>query len=154
MDGGLRVGAVAAGRGDVSLAYAVVPLLAWVTAGSLKFALNSVAQRRLAFGAIGYGGCPSNHSAIVCSTAALIALREGMDHPAFGVSITLAFIVLLDAGGLRRHVGLQARVINQLQTASPQRSVLRERMGHRRRELLAGAVVGGAVAWLVQWLQL
>jgi len=143
---------VAEGAAGMSMAYAIVPLLAWLTAGSLKFAVNSIAQRRLAFAAIGYGGCPSNHSAIVCSMAVLVALREGIGHPAFGVSITLAFIVLLDAGGLRRQVGLQARAINQLQSASPQARVLRERMGHRRRELLAGAVVGGAVAWLVQWL--
>lgn len=136
----------------MSLAYAATPITAWLCAGSLKFALNSVQQRRLAFAAIGYGGCPSNHAAIVCSTATLIALREGIGHPAFGVAVTLVFIVLLDAGGLRRQVGLQARAINRLQSGLPVSTPLRERMGHRRRELLAGAVTGAAVAWLVQVL--
>lgn len=136
----------------MTMIYAGVPLLAWLCAGSLKFAFNSLQQRRLAFSAIGYGGCPSNHSAIVCSTATLIGLREGIGHPAFGVAVTLAFIVLLDAGGLRRQVGLQARAINRLQSGVSKSAPLRERMGHRRRELLAGAGTGALVAWLTYTL--
>lgn len=46
----------------------------------------------LAFDLIGYGGMPSVLGAsIVCSMAVLIALREGVAHPAFGVAVTLAF---------------------------------------------------------------
>lgn len=134
----------------MSLGYAAVPLLAWLTAGSLKFALNSWRKRRLAFGGIGYGGCPSNHSAIVSSTATVVALREGIGHPAFGVAVTLAFIVMLDAGGLRRQVGLQARAINQMQLGSSKSVALRERMGHRRKEIVAGALVGALVACFAQ----
>lgn len=136
----------------MSLVYAAAPALAWLVAGSLKFAVNSAVQGRLAFRAIGYGGCPSNHSAIVCSTATLVALREGIGHPAFGVAVTLAFIVLLDAGGLRRQVGLQARAINRMGQPGPISIKLRERMGHRKREMLAGALVGGCVAWVAQVL--
>jgi len=61
-----------------------------------------------------YGGLPSNHSALVSSTAALIALKRGVEHPAFGVAITLAFIVTLDASSLRRQVGKHATAINKL----------------------------------------
>ena len=46
--------------------------------------------------------------------ATLIALREGMGHPAFGVAVTLAFIVVIDANSLRQHVGRQAAAINRL----------------------------------------
>ena len=101
---------------------------------------------------VGYGGLPSNHSAIVSSTAALIALREGMGHPAFGVAVTLAFIVMLDASSLRRQVGRQAEAINALarrQGHDAQDTRLRERMGHTRLEIAAGILVGIAVAALV-----
>lgn len=125
----------------MDLAYALTPMLAWLVAGGLKFAINCVRVRRLAFDLIGYGGLPSNHSAIVTSTAALVALREGVGHPAFGVAVTLAFIVVLDANGLRRQVGKQAAALNSLAGDR----VLRERMGHSRFEILAGIVVGIAV---------
>jgi acid phosphatase family membrane protein YuiD len=130
------------------LAYLATPFLAWLVAGSLKFAINCARERRLAFDLIGYGGMPSNHSAIVGSMCALIALREGLGHPAFGVAVTLAFIVLLDANSLRRQVGKHAVAINRLDRDAG----LRERMGHSRAEIAAGLVTGTAVAWVVQRL--
>ena len=99
--------------------YALTPLLAWLVAGVTKFILNSIKARQWAFGLIGYGGLPSNHSAIVSSMAALIALKEGIGHPAFGVAITLAFIVMLDANSLRRQVGKHAEAINKLAANTP-----------------------------------
>ena len=72
--------------------YLITPFLAWLVAGCLKFLINSIKAKQLAFGLIGYGGLPSNHSAIVSSMAALIAFKEGIDTPAFGVAFTLAFI--------------------------------------------------------------
>ncbi len=126
--------------------YALTPPLAWLVAGLLKFAINSVKAGQPAFGLIGYGGLPSNHSAIVSSTAALIAFKEGIGHPAFGVALTLAFIVMLDANSLRRQVGKHAAVINQLAAGKADMEPLRERMGHTRVEIGAGVLVGIAVA--------
>ena len=127
-------------------AYALTPFLAWLVAGVLKFAINSIRAGQPAFGLIGCGGLPSNHSAIVSSTAALIAFREGPAHPAFGVAVTLAFIVMLDAGSLRREVGRQAAAINALTAGAKDLQPLRERMGHTHLEIAAGIVVGIAVA--------
>jgi acid phosphatase family membrane protein YuiD len=133
----------------MNFSYAVTPFIAWLLAGSIKFIINSIKARRLAFGQIGYGGLPSNHSAIVNSIAALIAIREGIDHPAFGVAVALAFVVLLDANSLRNQVGRQATAINKLVKAKDMIEPLRERMGHSRIEILAGIFVGVAAAWLV-----
>jgi uncharacterized protein len=130
----------------MSYVYALTPFLAWLVAGILKFVVNSLKARQLAFGLIGYGGLPSNHSAIVSSMAALIAFREGVGHPAFGVALTLAFIVMLDANSLRRQVGRHAEVINRLASYEPSHNALRERMGHTRAEIGAGILVGVAVA--------
>lgn len=138
--------------------YLLTPFLAWLTAGCLKFLINSVKAGKPAFGLIGYGGLPSNHSAIVSSTAVLIALREGIDHPAFGVALTLAFIVMLDANSLRRQIGKQAVVINQLIASLPAAAqtqampALRERIGHSRIEIAAGVLVGALVALAVHRL--
>lgn len=129
--------------------YALTPFVAWLLAGCSKFAINSLRAKRLAFDLIGYGGMPSNHSAIVSSMAVLIALKEGIADPAFGVAVTLAFIVLLDASSLRRQVGLHAQAINLL--SAEQAPPLRERMGHSRAEILAGLLLGAGSAWLV-WL--
>lgn len=140
------MGAVAGEGVSMDITYALTPFLAWLVAGCMKFAINSIKAKRLAFGLIGYGGLPSNHSAIVSSMAALIAFKEGIAHPAFGVAVTLAFIVILDANSLRRQVGKHAAAINTLAAGAASHQPLRERMGHTRVEIAAGVVVGIAVA--------
>lgn len=136
----------------MDFAYLMMPFIAWLVAGSTKFLVNSIRAKQLAFGLIGYGGFPSNHSAIVSSMAALIAFKEGIEHPAFGVALALAFIVLLDANSLRRQIGKQAEAINALQNATektspPLFSPLRERIGHTKIELLGGILVGILTAY-------
>jgi uncharacterized protein len=134
----------------VDVSYGLTPFLAWLVAGLLKFTINSINAKQLAFGLIGYGGLPSNHSAIVSSMAALIALKEGISHPAFGVAITVAFIVVLDASSLRRQVGKHAVAINRLAASLKSHETLRERMGHSVIEIAAGIVVGIGIAAAVR----
>lgn len=135
----------------MDFSYAITPFIAWLTAGILKFVVNSVRAGKPAFELIGYGGLPSNHSAIVSSTAALIALKEGIGHPAFGVAVALAFVVMLDANSLRKQVGRQAEAINHLLGKGDVNwTPLRERIGHTKVEIGAGVLVGIAVAAIVQ----
>jgi acid phosphatase family membrane protein YuiD len=132
-----------AGGGIImELCYLVTPFLAWLVSGTLKFIINSVKTKQFAFALIGYGGLPSNHSAIVSSMSALIAFKEGINHPAFGVSITLAFIVILDASSLRHQVGKHAITLNRLTGTTD----LRERVGHTLVEIAAGVLAGLGVA--------
>ena len=134
----------------MNLSYLVTPFIAWLVAGSLKFLINSLKAKRLAFGLIGYGGLPSNHTAIVSSMAALIGFKEGVANPAFGVALTLAFIVMLDASSLRKQVGKQAVTINKIAHLTGVSGSLRERMGHSMVEIVAGLVVGIAIAWVTK----
>ena len=128
--------------------YLITPVLTWLVVGPIKFLINSARQRRWAFNLVGNGGFPSNHSATVTSMATLIALREGMGSPAFGVAVTLCFIVMIDANSLRQHVGRQAAAINRLagrNGAGPSGAgdkPLRERMGHTLVEIGGGIVTG------------
>lgn len=126
----------------MDLTYLVTPVLTWLVVGPIKFFINSARQRRWAFDLVGNGGFPSNHSATVVSMATLIALREGMGHPAFGVAVTLCFVVMIDANNLRRHVGRQAAAINRLAGDAAEHTHLRERMGHTLVEIGGGIVTG------------
>lgn len=132
--------------------YLLTPFLTWLVVGPIKFLINSARQRRWAFNLVGNGGFPSNHSSVVTSMATLIALREGMDHPAFGVAVTLAFIVMIDANSLRQHVGRQAGAINRLAVDVTGHQILRERMGHTLVEICGGIVTGIGMGFLVYHL--
>ena len=126
--------------------YVAAPAVAWVAAGSIKFAINSIRARKAAFDQIGYGGLPSTHMTIVSAVAALIAMREGMGSGAFGAALGLMAIVGIDALSLRRHIGLQARSINEMLREREQPTPHRERIGHSIIELGAGVIVGIATA--------
>lgn len=136
----------------MDLTYLLTPVLTWLVVGPIKFLINSARQRRWAFDLVGNGGFPSNHSATVTSMATLIALREGMGHPAFGVAVTLCFIVMIDANNLRRHVGRQAAAINRLAAVQAGHKTLRERMGHTLVEIGGGIVTGILMGNLVYHL--
>jgi acid phosphatase family membrane protein YuiD len=136
----------------MNLVYLVTPVLTWMVVGPIKFLITSARQRRWAFNLVGNGGFPSNHSSVVTSMATLIALREGMSHPAFGVAVTLAFIVMIDANSLRQHVGRHAAAINRLAGEGNGHAWLRERMGHTLVEIGGGIGTGIAMGFVVNAL--
>ncbi len=129
--------------------YILTPFSAWVIAGGVKFLINSIKSKQLAFHQIGYGGMPSSHSAIVCSVAAMTAFREGVESSVFVVALTLAFIVMMDAMDLRRKIGQHAERLNLL---SPDFPKLRERVGHTPVEVLAGVLTGVLTATLIHMI--
>jgi acid phosphatase family membrane protein YuiD len=133
----------------MEIIYLVTPVLTWMVVGPIKFLISSVRYRRWAFDLVGNGGFPSNHSAVVSSMATLIALREGMGHPAFGVAVTLAFIVMIDANSLRQHVGRHAVTLNRLSEGKQDYVILRERMGHTRFEIAGGILTGIGMGFLI-----
>jgi len=133
----------------MDILYLITPFIAWLITGITKFIINCIRAQRLAFDLIGYGGMPSNHSAIVSSTTCLIALKEGISHPSFGVAITLSFIVLLDASSLRMKVAEQATLINQLILHSELKNQqpIRERIGHSKLEIIVGVLLGCLISF-------
>jgi len=132
----------------MDLSYILTPLTTWVVTGLVKFSWNSISHKRLAFDLIGYGGMPSNHSAIVSSTVVIIMLREGIYSASACLAVTLGLIVILDAQSLRSQVGKHAKIINKLREGE----FLRERIGHSKREILVGILVGAIVAWGIEYI--
>lgn len=134
----------------MDISFGLMPFIAWFVAGCSKFSISCIKERRLAFDLVGYGGMPSNHSAIVSSVVVLIALKEGMAAPALGVAVTLAFVVMLDANSLRRQIGRQAEAIQLIAATQPDLITrlpkLRTRMGHSPLEILMGILVGAVCA--------
>jgi uncharacterized protein len=128
--------------------YALAPFIAWLAAGLMKYIVN-----QLRFGnareRIGNGGFPSNHTTIVTATVMLIGFREGFADPLFGLGAAVTFIVIIDATGLRRHVGTHASRINVLQ---PEGVKLRESMGHNGIEVLGGLALGTLIGYLLNVL--
>lgn len=139
----------------MTYAYIVAPFAGWVASGVMKFLVHCVRERRLATDKIGtYGGLPSTHSTIVTTTAALIGFEEGARNAAFAAALALWVIVVMDATGLRRHVGRHARSLNRLLDGHPDHSRLHETVGHHRVEVAAGCALGimcGYVLSLPGW---
>lgn len=136
----------------MDLAYPAAPLVGYLAAGCLKFAVNCARERRLAFDLIGLGGMPSTHTTIVAATATLVGLRTGFGGPAFSIALTLAVVVAIDAMDLRRKVGRHAGALRRLFPDDPECARLRERMGHSPIEVLAGTGTGAACGLLLSLL--
>jgi uncharacterized protein len=133
----------------VDVAYVIAPFTGWFIAGSMKFAINFLRSGRLVWDQIGLGGLPSNHTAVVSSTAVLIGLREGVNTALFAIAMTLAIIVMLDALNLRREVGAHAAALNDLLRGDTKRLPFREHVGHQQVEVLMGFLVGVGCAVLL-----
>lgn len=128
--------------------YLILPFAAWLGAGGLKFVINSIKAKRLAFDLIGYGGMPSNHTSVIVSMTVYIYLREGSSD-AFGLAVAISFLIILDALDLRNKVGLHAKAINK--NLKPE-DRLRERVGHTKLEILGGCVFGYVVAIIAHFI--
>ena len=101
------------------------------------------------------GGMPSSHGALVSGVAAGVGWQVGFDQPLFALACALALVVMYDASGVRRAAGLQAERLNALAKAAPADAdgcsslePLNINLGHTRRQVLVGAVLGIAVVLL------
>jgi hypothetical protein len=128
------------------MTYFLAPIIAWFVAGGLKFFINLIRFGGEAKKRIGNGGFPSNHTTIVTTVTMLIGFHEGFDSPVFGLGVAVIMIVILDATGLRRHVGYHAASLNLLLN-SPSKH--RESMGHTKIEVLGGLALGTLLGYLI-----
>ena len=131
--------------------YALMPILAWFAAGTLKFLVNYIRFNRQAVNLIGNGGFPSTHTTVISSTIFLIGLGEGITSPIFGLGVAVLMITIIDAMGIRRAVGKQASAINRyLVLTDHEQPTLRERQGHKPFEVIGGLALGFILAFVLQ----
>lgn len=128
-------------------------ILAWWISQGLKVLINWISDRRFNWERlIGAGGMPSAHSAIVSALSAGSIRFTGFESPLTAVTITFALIVMYDAAGVRQAAGKQAEVLNKIiEQFRLHKHVseipLKELLGHTPVEVLAGALLGIAVAY-------
>jgi acid phosphatase family membrane protein YuiD len=93
-----------------------------------------------------YGHMPSVHSALMISLVTSVGHFEGLNSGAFAVSLVMAILIIDDATRLRVYMGEHSRYINMLidkiDAAEKDYPRLKERMGHKPLEALAGAILG------------
>ena len=93
------------------------------------------------------GGMPSSHSSFVTSLAMLVGFDKGFASTEFAITAVFAIIVMYDASGVRRAVGKQAEILNQIvddffHGKFDQHKKLKELVGHTPKEFLFGALLG------------
>ena len=133
--------------------------IGWTSAQFVKFTTHYIRTRDLDFRYfVSTGGMPSAHSAFVSALAASVGILHGVASPIFAIATVFALIVMFDAQSVRRAAGHQARVLNQIAEEFvkhhnfPKREKLAELLGHSRHEVLAGATVGIALAFVTHAL--
>lgn len=97
------------------------------------------------------GGMPSSHSSFVTSLATLVGMELGFNSTEFAIVTVFAFIIMYDAAGVRRAVGKQASILNQIiedfhHTKHIEQTKLKELIGHTPLEVYSGALLGILIA--------
>ena len=132
------------------------PALAWIAAQVIKMAIDAMRHRRISLRLlVGPGGMPSAHSALVSGLATTTAFSQGIASPVFAVTAALAAIVMYDAAGVRQAVDRQSAILTHILTHVPRTQddfdrFLEEFVGHTRVQVVAGALLGIAVAALLR----
>lgn len=129
--------------------YFLAPIIAWFVAGILKFIINYARYGKEAKQRVGNGGFPSNHTTIVTTVTMLIGYNEGFNSPIFALGVAVIMIVVIDATGLRRHVGYHAKSLNDL---TKEVNKHRESMGHTRIEVFGGLLLGCLLGYIFKFL--
>ena len=123
--------------------YILLPFVAWVVSGSIKFLINEIRYgkgRELQ----GYGGLPSTHTSIISSAVFFYGFSEGFFTPTFTLGLSVMMLFIMDAHNLRRKIGTHAEVLNTLQD----KVKLRERMGHTWLEISCGLILGAVIGYI------
>lgn len=144
----------------IQLSNSIEIILSAITANIIaqvyKFLVYLILYKKLDFKRLFQtGGMPSSHGAFMMAMATSTGLVAGFNSVSFAIALTIALVVMYDAAGLRRAVGKQASVLNQIVQEifsehphlSSQR--FRELLGHTPVEVFIGGLLGVAVAcWI------
>lgn len=93
-----------------------------------------------------YGHMPSAHTGFVVSLLTSVGYYAELSSGAFAVALALSVIVVDDALRLRIYMGDQGRRLNfifqQMNVSKKEFPRLKERVGHRKSEVIVGAILG------------
>ena len=138
-------------------------ILSAISANSLaqiyKFVVYFIVNKQFNFKRLFQtGGMPSSHSSFMMAMTTSTGMLAGFNSVSFAIALTVTLVVMYDAAGLRRAVGRQASVLNQIVaeifSEHPHLSSqkFKELLGHTPIEVFIGALLGSAVSVWVHWL--
>ena len=145
----------------ISNKFLITGIASWLVAQVLKLIIHTIVHRKFDLWRLfGDGGMPSGHSATVVSVAAMCAMNFGFASLEFAISAILAIIVCHDATGVRLETGKQAKILNQItdfinkmsSNTIPDDVKLKEFVGHTNAQVIAGMLLGLAVALIFNFL--
>lgn len=118
-----------------------------------KFIFHAIKHKEVNFRRLFQtGGMPSSHSSFMMGMTMSTGLLKGFNSVTFAIALCMSLVVMYDAAGLRRAVGRQANVLNQILSEvfseHPHLSStkFRELLGHTPIEVFAGAILGVLIA--------
>jgi acid phosphatase family membrane protein YuiD len=125
----------------------IIPLVAGFIAQVIKFVMFSVKHGMDWRFLFEYGHMPSSHTAMMSGLIYTIGYYYGIKTPEFATALMVTLLVVSDALRLRMYIGSYGKTLNNLlyrlkieDDATTLK--LKERVGHRPSEVLAGAVLG------------
>ena len=138
----------------------ITVIAAWASAQLLKTLITLWIERRFVpERLLGPGGMPSSHSSTVCSLAVSTAIIYSIHSFEFCISLVLAMIVMHDAMNVRLETGTQAKILNEMMKNNPLHikgevfeEQLKELVGHTPTQVICGALLGVAVALIVNYI--
>lgn len=131
-------------------------ILSWLIAQTLKVIITLLLEKEFKFERFhGSGGMPSSHTSTIMAASTAIGITQGFETPLYAMSLIMAFIVMYDASGVRRSVGKQAKLLNDIiedlfSHKHLEEEKLKELVGHKPTEVFVGAILGILIAnWVV-----
>jgi len=135
---------------------------AWFLAQALKIVTNFFKEKKINLHRfVEPGGMPSSHAAMVIALLVGVGIKEGIPSTIFIVTLVFSLAIIYEAIGVRRAVGNQAEILNQIISKLPQREqikfqdkkgkkLLKETIGHSPLEVVVGSIIGliMALIWL------
>jgi acid phosphatase family membrane protein YuiD len=132
----------------------------WLIAQLLKVLTGMFKERKFSLGTLLFstGGMPSSHTACVVALTTSSIVACGFASFEFAISFFFAMVVMIDAMGVRRETGEQAKLLNRMvENLFEQNTELvnedwrkfKELVGHTPIQVLAGAGVGLCVPLLL-----
>ena len=139
----------------------IVPIIVLVLARILKLTIfyfkHSDRDFKYAMKhAMTYGHMPSVHTALMVSLVTSVGYYTGYNSGSFTVAVIIAILIIDDATRLRVYMGNLGKYINAITQKvdgidNEKYPRLKERMGHRISEVIAGAIIGFALTvFLIQ----
>ena len=127
----------------------IIPVIVWIIISVIKIIIFSIKHgwniKENIFH-VSYGHMPSAHTAFVVSLVTAVGFYNGITSGAFAVAMILAILTIDDSIRLRMFIGDQGiqlnRLVEHLNLEKSEFPHLKERMGHKISEVIAGAILG------------